>query len=80
MLHLPGTLHEDCFSLALLSMDFSQNFPELALTATGDTFLEPGHILAVGSQAEVFLMTCSGNFKVILNFKLGSFVHKERLS
>lgn len=26
------------------------------------------------------VLTCSGNFKVILNFKSGSFVHKERLS
>lgn len=26
------------------------------------------------------VLTCSDNFKVILNFKLGSFVHKERLS
>lgn len=40
----------------LLSTDFSQNFPELALTAVGDTFLGTGHILAVGSRAEVFLM------------------------
>jgi hypothetical protein len=26
------------------------------------------------------VLTCSGNFKVILNFKLGSFIYKERLS
>lgn len=35
-------------------MDFSQTSLELALAATGDTFLGPGHILAVGSGTEVF--------------------------